>query len=66
MSLQKYNLKIKHIIKTSRFCFKKAFLTPNGPLTREFDPTSPHSYLSHGNYLTNKHYHFKKITQNNN
>ena len=25
-----------------------------------------HSCLSHGTYLTNKHYHFKKITQNNN
>ena len=34
-------------------------MTPNGPLNRGFDPTSPHSSLSHGTYLTNMHYHFK-------
>ena len=41
------------------FCHKEDFLIPSGPLTREFDPTSPHSCLSHGTYPTNKHYHFK-------
>ena len=52
-------MKIENISKTSRFCHKEDFLTPNGPLTRESDPTSPHSFFSHGPYLTNKHYHFK-------
>ena len=50
-----------------RFCYKEDFLTPNGPLTSEFDPTSPHSCLNQGTYLSNKHYHFKlprKIVKN--
>ena len=52
-------MKIEIITKTSRFCHKEDLLTPNGPLTMEFDPNSPHSCLSHGTYLTYKHYQFK-------
>ena len=62
LSLQKKKKKRrkkKNIIKKSRLCHKEDILTPNRHLTREFDLTSPHSCLSNGTYLTNKHYHFK-------
>ena len=40
---------------------KEDMLVLYGPLIRECDPTCPHSGLSQGTYLTNKHNHFKEI-----
>ena len=52
-------MNIENITKTSRFCHKEDFLIPNGPLPGNLTLPHPHSCLSHGTYLTNKHYHFK-------
>ena len=48
-------------IKPSGFCHKEGILIPYCPLSRECDPTYPHSGLIQGTYLTNKHNHFKEI-----
>ena len=36
-------------------------LTPHGPHIRKCEATDPHSCLSQGTYLSNKHTHFKEI-----